>query len=425
MITYNWFITCCVLPRTSEPMKQFRQIGLQGLVYLVPCVATGCSIYLYSSIVARYFDSNPDPLLPIFIAVKPLPNGPQLLQPLKNTRGSSNPVDLGAEPDDEANVETLALRAAQMNYLFGTSPYGVMAQANWTVKVFMELTDGPNPYFEAANSVGYIFAYRLYGVLFVILLLLSVAALRKQYVTKRLLTWPTYVIFIEGFVGSVFRGLRCFTGQYFWNGNTPIDVGNWISDNAETPYTVSTTWVTALVWLRIVYGRPLSKIANIVFHCFTAAGAIAIVAFAQTVGLWYPMLPWWKHNPFGTSQGLRDGANNPPLIINLCLVGVFALASVYAVFMIFRASKGAGGGATTGTKTLKIMLKYILMQIVGIVLATIAGFIFNFSISPADHYPIEYSLVYSGHFKELGGLLSGYGQVGACFSSSSSSSSKA
>jgi len=213
VFTYTWFITCMVLDRVSHPLRQFSELGFAGIIYLAPCVSLGCGPAVYTSIVAKLYDSNPVPLLPIALASQG--NDPVAVTlPKIMTQAEDG-------PDDQFSFNFELLQSISDNVAGAPGP--------WPTTLYANLTDGYAKYYEHANSAGYLFLYRLYGTLHIVLIITSAYAIFKNVKNGKACSWATYVIFIEGIVGSGFRMFRCFTGLYFWNGEgsgTTIYFGN-------------------------------------------------------------------------------------------------------------------------------------------------------------------------------------------------------
>lgn len=199
VFSYTWYVLCLVVPRSSAPLKTFADLGFVGILHLVPCVQLGCGPAVYLSIIAKLFDGNPIPALPVIIASSGYVGITEMI--LKNYESS--------EKNDEVSITTEMLKML-------TTP---------GMTLHVEATDDKALYYDTANSAGYVFSYRLYGALHMLLLCASIYLTKKQGSCS----WSTYVLVLEGVVGSSLRGFRCFVGPFFYNGGgvgTTIDWGN-------------------------------------------------------------------------------------------------------------------------------------------------------------------------------------------------------
>merc|ERR1719157_475409 len=104
-------------------------------------------------------------------------------------------------------------------------------------------------------GTGTVVLYRIYGVLFVVLILFSAHTLLAFHKVHKLCSWAAYVVFMEGIAAGVFRAFRTLTGPYPFNGNSPLDFHSWINETSDTPIACATTLVTAFVWAKLVVGR--------------------------------------------------------------------------------------------------------------------------------------------------------------------------
>jgi len=261
-------------------MGQFSTLGFKGILYLTPCQPNGCMISAYASITANMFDSNPIPGIPICIAA--------MGRSTSEKFWAESGLNPSYGPADEGVAQSYLLRQA--------------VGAGATMKVYVECTDDPHPFIEYANGPGFKFFYILYGLLHIALLLASVYLLVRK--RAAMCSWIAYVIFVEGIVSSGLRAWRVLSGLYFYNANTTLDFGNFVEQCAEAPFSTSTTWVTAMVWLKIIVGIR-SKKAACLYNALIAFGVVVMIPFAMTMGLLYPTQPWTGIS-MGSGKALRD-----------------------------------------------------------------------------------------------------------------------
>jgi hypothetical protein len=213
---------------------------------------------------------------------------------------------------------------------------------------------------------------------------------------------------MEGMVGSILRAYRCYSGPYFWNANTPISWGNYLEDNAENPFALTTTLVSFFVFAKIASGKIFTSAqkrgmdAGIAFLCFCLWG------FVFGIGILFPWQPWLKFNWANGSQDLRMISTFPVLISNSILIGCFGFAVLGVTYRINAAAKLGNAHIITAAK---VMVKYIICQMIGLILGVISGFYLYPTRSAGDEFDLFSVLFAGGQFKEIGGVMAGFGQV--------------
>lgn len=401
VITYGWFINCCVLSKSTVALTRISDVGFKGIMYLVPCASEGCSVVQYTSISTKLFDENPIPDIPVCVSAQGsaafgFPKG-----------FAPNPT---GRPDDEDALENYMMNAAQQPF---------------TMEVHVVCSSDPSPYYEANASAGNVAVHRIWGVIYALLIIFSMYTLKKMQAGG--LRWSTYVVAVEGVVGSSVRCFRAMTGPYYFNGEgatTPFDWGNWIGMTAEQPYTMSTTWVTSVIWLKLVSGRSFSGSFKVVLDVITATGVVFVIVFNQVFGFFWPWQPW-VGNPFSganASTELYQFTTIPPIVMNAFLVVLFAFGSVGALVKVSNISKEVGN--KTVDHAVKRMSFFVALQASGLILTmTGAAYMVDSRWNAMESQPLVYTIFITSHLREIGNILTSWSQVLAVSSSSSSSSS--
>jgi len=413
-ITYTWVIVCSFVPRTNIAFTQFSDLGFVGLLVLFPCTTRGCGPDVFLAQSATLFDSNPVPSLPIIVASQ----GNDVVQ--------VTAAKLGKYPesrDDEFSFSYEMLQAISDNVAGSPGP--------WPTTLYVNCTDDGSKFYDTANSPGYRFLYVLYGISHVFLIGISIVVLLRKCKGKQICSWATYVLCVEGIFSTMFRGWRCFTGQYFWNGHvgTTIDTGNYFGDSAEAPLSLGTTWVAVVVWAKVVLNLVLTKKTGFIYNFIIWCGIIFLTVYTQYYVLLFPFQPWWApSNPdmysgFANSDAIRDAGNNPIMYGNIVMTALFVLMALLAIIKIARAAKMSSSASII--RVMKRMFPLIIMQAVGLGFGIVAQIALVETASSPEAFSVAWGLVIPGHFKEIGGVLAGYGQVLALVASSSSSSSTA
>jgi len=260
-------------------------------------------------------------------------------------------------------------------------------------------------------------------------------------------------VLFEGMVVGFTRMFRNFEGPFFFNGNFDVFWQLWLWGNIERPFQVSTTWVLLCVWFKVLYRRPLTKSQLTMFNAFVMVGVVILFGFLMYLGTVFPSSSWTNVGIFGCtpgSQGIvqRTGADvclsgvsqlslrTTIWSINLAFVSCFTISSLYAVMTTMSALKAADGQSEV-QRILVNMLKFILLQIIGVSLVLFGDAVgqmsrYNFDAHPMGAWSMWLPLIAS----DYGGLLASVGQVlslkastsgsrSASTTSSSSSSSSA
>jgi len=394
MVAYIWVITCSFIPRTSEPFTKFTPLGFKGLIWVNPCQPKGCLISAYANMVAQSWSSNPDPALPICISANGDANNPTGFVPGYNA------------PADEDTVQNFIVRQ----------------WASPGMEVWVECTEGSTPNVRVARSASFKAIFVIYGVFHLLLVGITTVSVYRRYKSKMLCSWTTFVSIVEGIISSCIRAWRCFTGEYFYNANTTIDNGNWFLTSAETPFSIATTFVTAMVWLKLICLSSKSSTVSKAFNFVTGFGALVVFSIGISFGMIYPFQPWLSLN-FSSGQQVRDLATLPVVYTNMALVAVFTILSATALGKMLLASKRTSSSSISNA--VRKMLKYIALQVVGLVLQIVSFYQTNEYTNILDSVNPDYFIWYICHLRELGGLFAGYGQVLALLTSSSSSSTSA
>jgi len=389
LITYTWMVVCAIVPRSTEVWAVFGTLGFKGVLYLIPGTSQGSTISQYATITVGLYDSNPIPSVPICIMSK---------VGLKPRNGLPN--------DDLTGITA------------GSGPvegYAIQASADTSIDVYVTCEDGPNPNFDMANSTGFLFLYYLLAVMFCLLFLISGYGLVLLQKTKKLCSFAALIMFVEGIICGAWRIFRCVTGPYPYNAPAgyPLDFGAYIQQTSDTPFNVATTFITTMVWVKVVSGKTPTKMQTLLFNGFQWFMFIAIIAFMEVTGLIYPMQPWWGITINNSSGATMDLAYLPGIYANMGFSTVFVITCVFAFNKLIKAAKT---GSSALMNTIKSMLPWIIINIIGLIFMILGSLFYHYHINGVDSHLGEDTIWYGVMFKEIGNALSGYGQVMSFFS---------
>ena len=213
LIHYTWFITCLTIPRTNLPIRNFKDAGCKALIILAPCANKGCGPTPYASIVGEFGGKDPIPDFPVVYSA----DGWFGTSQFPMTQGDSN-----NGPDDDISVTQKVI-------------FGALPNAGMVLHVMVQ--DNHHAFIEFMGSTGHLFIYKLMAALYCVLGLFALNHIYHSILSRTLFNWNGYVIIVEGIVGTGFRAFRTITGPYWFNKNTDVFTGQYMTDSAETPFT--------------------------------------------------------------------------------------------------------------------------------------------------------------------------------------------
>jgi len=388
-ITFSWFARCVITPRSATALGTLNSLNLQGMIMMYPL-----SIGLSLSYVGSIGDENVIPTLPFVIITG-------CVEPDK--------IEESCEPHDQHTLAGIMFIS-----LTNAAPFSI---ADLDAIAHVTITDDPAPVLEFYLSGGPTFARIFIGVWAVCLCLLSV----YTFMTRTHSAWTGIAIFLEGIIGCPMQAVRGFMGWPWWNEGTAVDWGHWMNA-AETPYATASTFITAAVWAKAVLGINFTKVQTLIFNLVLASITICVIVFIQIFGLAYAFALWWP--AFSTVQ--REDVTPPILALNVAMQGFYIVCLLIAFYKMFRAAKA---GASTVTTTIKAMLPWITVQIIGGVLYAVGQYLELYDVAQRySRFSPGYNFFVFLTAYGLGQILMSTGQILALHSiarhkSSSSSSS--
>jgi len=418
--TIAWIGTCITGPRSNAAYLSIPAAGFPAILIGVPgSVATSFQAY--------YHASNPLPTTKVCWGY--LPNGTSSESALgRELTILMYGLNIGA-----TTVGYAPYTQFNLNIPFLTSKGPYAGEATWAIP---NLTHSGPPSFYPANfsiyvrctndddvdyaymmSFGNIFSWRFAAALQLIVVFWSIVQLVLLGKKGKLCTWPAFVMLMEGMLASVFRAWRNIDIlPYLWTGNFDVPVSHWLMRGAEMPWSNSSTFATVYVWARIVFFRGTSKTADIVAFAF----CLCLLGIFLWLGLMYGIQNWTKFPPNSTPQQVLDFSVYPGAILTAAFAFAFVIISLVAIAKLAMLSKVSASVKAT----LRFMLPWILVQVVGLVLLITANF-----VEIAYHFtgpllrPEPKMTNFAFHALAWGGFLTSFGQVGALSKGSSSSSS--
>ena len=217
---------------------------------------------------------------------------------------------------------------------------------------------------------------------------------------------------------AIMRAVKAIDGPSLLNDNFspfPSFFINWM----DAPWTTMGTFVTAYLWLRIVFDIK-SKVAQlniavcVLLLCMYVY--LQYLALAFTVTVFEP-----TYAPqFATTTELFQWASRPIFIVNISFLAIFVMSVVVAIQKIVRT--GLEYGNASMIATMRKLIGWIVLQIVGNIVYVIGFYIDANHTSVEENFPISDAFLMR-HSQLVGTALASTGQVGAVYMSNRTSSS--
>jgi len=410
----GWWLQCCLIPKTMEPLKWARDSGLVGLVSATACCSTD----------ALMSTGN----VPVMGAGNPIPDFPFL----QTTDAPMNFLpSWSVRSSDNASIVGATLLATRCNAQVCTNGVCALASCgNKTQIVYATITSDGQDGLTVDNTLAR-FLNAIVGIGLILQILYVIYVEVKRW--KSFSPLHHFVLVVEGMVCAGFRAYRQFKGPT--SGAIAGDVslpGMWYLDSAgslEASLSVATTFMTITVFLKVLLaslGCPLSKQKSCILDIVVATTAVLLAATLTFFSILYPFQPWlsfpWLKG-LG-NKGLKDLTYQPGFVINIVFASVYILAAIPTLFQMLSVARKGNSNAVQ--KTVRRLFKYIALQVVGLIMVTTAiGLRSNFTMV------FYYSMANYGmfwiqiQFQGWGNLLASWGAIMTITSSSSSSSSTA
>lgn len=427
-ITVAFLFYCVVQAETSAYMAEFAAFNPKAVVMYTHLANP------YTSVVTEHGGTNPLPNTPLLMTSGY--NAEKRREDCmagRNCNGGPYPEMYDAFPDQTCDFYGKGKfkgKAAGNNPWanFPTSYTGKSGgQIGWWIDsgngtVYAQIASYQAPSGRALLSDASMVFFKFYSALAFITVIFSCYVLFK--LKKRTLSWPGYVVIMEGVLSSGCRGYQMLYEPFFQNVESVYFHANFVQI-IDVPFSISSTWVTFMIWLKIVltslFNLKFSTKVAAVWNGFVSAGAIVLVVilFIQAAGDWsYARRPWVPELLAKDADKVRMDANNTVLYLNIAFVGAFGAVCFLGLVVIMRALKNTSSGSLA--RTIKTMLKWISLQIVGTIFFIWGFWMNSHQMRHQDYVTVSWTLFYQ-HGKPIGGLTMSIAQIMAVFSSVSSS----
>jgi len=405
----GWYTTCCLVPKTFAPFTYAKSAGLIALMMTTvvdPIMAIGHVPYMHGG--------NPIPDIP-FVTTS---LRPQNFLPSWSNRSedTANKVD----------AQSLLIACCATCNLSANANCGGAVQT-----MFANISaddDGQN-----LVSPGATFLYVIVGIGFVVQVLFVFYLEFKR--CKQFQPLGHVVLVVEGLMCGGLRAYRQFENPS--SGAITEDVsfqGMWFLDaggSLESSLSVAATFLTITVYVKLILsamGCRLSTKGGKALDFIMVVIGVLLCGALIFFSILFPFQPWLKDDlefmNSLTNSELRKLTYEPGFVINTVFAGIFIVASVFALVMLAKVARK--GSSSSIFATLKRLLKYILLQIVGLIMVVVAtGLRSNYSVAWYYSLP-DYGMYWCQlQLQSFGNLLASWGAIMtiACSSSSSSSSS--
>jgi len=414
MVFHSGFLqTCVFVPRTAQPLIWAKESGLLGLLFLTVTDPVMMSGHVHSMIDG----GNPVPDFPVLVAT--------------STNVASSYTSSYTRSSDSADLIALITIVLTCNAQT-TSParnLSLPACDGSTQTMYADLY----PELDDLNvtSSAAVFLYYVVGIGFLIQIVFVVyVALSRR---KQLSLVQHSVLITEGFVCAALRTYRQikfptaggFTANVSYLGMWFLDAGG----SLESSLSAATTFMTIAVYVKLLFaagGCALSAKKSKIVDVLVLLVSFLLGVTLTFLSILYPFQPWlvssWSWLSNLGNQNLKKISYQPAFVLNIIFASMFIACSFAAIVMMARVART--GGSSKIMSTVKKVLKYILMQVVGLVLVVVSiGMRANWTL--AWYYSLPNYTMYwiQFQFQGWGNLLSSWGAVMTIVHSSSSSSS--
>lgn len=357
----GWYITCSLLPRTTDPFRYVAEAGLKALVLSFPAGVDGL---VGTGFVPAMYQANPIPGIPYLTIM----DNPCVVSGCLSRGTFADYPSWSVRSRDNTSLLTLLAFPLACSSCANLS----ISTCQGTVqKIVATLTADSDS--QDLTSTGAVFLYAIVGIGFLfqmVFVVYTMAKRRQSYTCLHI-----FVLFAEGFVCGGLRAFRQFAFPTFGGltGNVSSGEGMWLLDanaSLEGSLSLATTLMTVAVYIKVVLastGLHLSKKNDRLLDL--VVGILSILMFAALcfLSVIYPFQPWlqadWAFVRGIGNAKLKEISGQPPFIINIILLCAYVLVTFAAMGLLVQKAKVANSTAIMGA--VKRLLKYIVLQIVG------------------------------------------------------------
>jgi len=289
--------------------------------------------------------------------------------------------------------------------------------------VYAQLASVLSPSELALNSTASDAFFKIWAAISWILFLFSLAIIFKM--KKKALSWAGFVVLVEGIAANAARGVQNLYEPAFVH-----ESSYWFSNFiqlVDVPMSISSTWVALMIWLKIVgttvFAVRFNTKITYAWNAFVWLGVLVlfVILYIYICGKWsYALRPWTPELLAKGADEVRTETNNLIYNITIAFLATFAAICLAAIAAIIRVAKQTA--SVTIVKTIKRMMIWISLQMVGMMLFTVG---FYYISEHLRHYAYVQSsfVIFFNHVKPFGSLLSSFAQVMAVNTSLNSTSS--